>query len=86
MCLGIVIALVQPSIGNALTFKKGEKKSFKDSEENSQTTPIMTNEEKKQYQKDKARAEQKKFFQYDLSEVAGDNSWGSFKSPFFTMN
>lgn len=83
VCLSIVIALVQPSIGNALTFKKGEKKSFKDLEENSQTTPTMTNEEKKRYQKDKARAEQKNIFQYDWSEVAGEDSWGSFKSPFF---
>jgi len=83
VCLSIVIAVVQPSNGNALTFKKGEKKSFKDSEENSQTMPTMTKAEKKEYQKDQARAEQKNIFQYDWSEVAGDDSWGSFKSPFF---
>ena len=61
-CLSIIFVLSQPSIGNALTLTKAEKK---------------------EYQKDQARAEQKNIFQYDWSEVAGDDSWGSFKSPHF---
>ena len=82
-CLSVIVALAQPSIGNALTFKKGEKKSFNDPSENSQVTQSMTKAEKKEYKKDQSRAKQKNIFQHDWRKVAKDDSYGSFKSPFF---
>ena len=83
VCLSVIVALAQPSIGNALTFKKGEKKSFNDPSENSQVTQSMTKAEKKEYEKDQSRAKQKNIFQHDWRKVAKDDSYGSFKSPFF---
>ena len=83
VCLSVIVALAQPSIGNALTFKKGENKSFNDPSENSQVTQSMTKAEKKEYKKDQSRAKQKNIFQHDWRKVAKDDSYGSFKSPFF---
>ena len=81
--VSMAIALVQPPSVSALTFKKGEKKSFDNSVIQTQPVSTMTKEEKKNYKKDQAQAEKKGIFQHDWREVAGDDSYGSFKSVTF---